>query len=341
MPPADPAPVLRLFPASGPVERIEPLDMAGGWSGSLLWRIQGAGRRLCLRRWPAGHPAPDRLRLIHAVLTHAAREGIDYVPLPLSAHHGESFVEHAGHLWELTGWLPGVADYRQRPTRERLAAAFHALARFHLASSSFPKGSGDHEPPIGTAPAIVDRLEMVDHLVGGKMGRLATALNQHLSPDLDQRAAQIFARAAPRVPLQRAPLAAAAQLNLLLQPAIRDVHHDHVLFTGECVTGLIDFGALRIDTPLADVARLLGSLAGDDPASREHALAAYREVRPLSDGDRRLVELLDETNVVLSGLNWLGWLYVERRDMGPLPPIVRRLDEILVRLSAPARWPST
>ncbi|MBW8885212.1 MAG: phosphotransferase [Planctomycetia bacterium] len=119
---------------------------------------------------------------------------------------------------------------------------------------------------------------------------------------------------------------------MLLQPAIRDVHHDHVLFTGEEVTGLIDFGAMRIDTPLADVARLVGSLVGDDHEARQFACDAYSELRPLSEADRRLIDVLDETGVVLGALNWLIWLYIEHRDMGPVGPIVKRLNELLTRL---------
>jgi homoserine kinase type II len=120
---------------------------------------------------------------------------------------------------------------------------------------------------------------------------------------------------------------------LPLQPAIRDIHHDHVLFTGDEVTGLIDFGAMRIDTPLADVARLVGSLAGDDCEARQIALQAYSELRPLSDADRQCIDLLDRTGVVLSAFNWLSWLYLDRRDMGAAAPIARRLHEIRIRLS--------
>jgi homoserine kinase type II len=118
-----------------------------------------------------------------------------------------------------------------------------------------------------------------------------------------------------------------------LQPAIRDIHRDHVLFTGDEVTGLVDFGALRIDTPLADLARLIGSLASDNAAARQLALDAYAAVIPLSNTDRQLVDLLDDSGILLGGLNWLQWLYVERRDIGELLPIIARLDEIVGRLT--------
>ena len=47
-----------------------------------------------------------------------------------------------------------------------------------------------------------------------------------------------------------------------------------------------------------------------------------------------MIGLLDESGLVLGALNWLIWLYVERRDMGPMEPIVRRLDEMLQRLES-------
>jgi hypothetical protein len=94
---------------------------------------------------------------------------------------------------------------------------------------------------------------------------------------------------------------------------------------------------MRIDTPLTDIARLVGSLVGDDREARQSAFDAYSEIRPLGQDDRRLIDLLDESGLVIGALNWLIWLYVERRDMGPAEPIIRRLDEILKRLESRAQ----
>ena len=71
----------------------------------------------------------------------------------------------------------------------------------------------------------------------------------------------------------------------------------------------------RIDTPLTDVARLMGSLVGDDPQSRQFALDTYSELLPLSNNDRQLIHDLDEAGLIIAGINWLNWLYVERREM--------------------------
>jgi Ser/Thr protein kinase RdoA (MazF antagonist) len=283
---------------------------------------------LCLRRWSAEHPAEERLRLIHAVLRQVA-SSLAIIPDPLPSPSGETFIRHVEHLWELTRWLPGRADFHARPTRTRLRAAMRALARFHTASAA----SGAE---FGVAPAWLDRQRQFEELQRGGWEVIETAHRRPLAPELDVVAGRLYPLA--RQAARNAALARqlSATPRLALQPAIRDIHHDHVLFTGDEVTGIIDFGTLRIDTPLADIARLVGSLVGDDAEARRCALDAYGELRPLSEADRQIVNVLDESGVILAACNWLTWLYVERRVMGDAAPITRRLSEILQRLSARA-----
>ena len=92
---------------------------------------------------------------------------------------------------------------------------------------------------------------------------------------------------------------------------VRDIHAEHVLFEGDNVSGIIDFGALRIDSVATDVARLLGSMVGDDEAGWQVGLAAYMSVRPLSDDERRLIKVFDESTVLMAGTNWLEWIYLD------------------------------
>jgi homoserine kinase type II len=90
---------------------------------------------------------------------------------------------------------------------------------------------------------------------------------------------------------------------------LRDIWHDHVLYTGNRVTGIIDFGAADVTSPAADIARLLGSMVGDDRQRWSAGLAAYESVRPLTDDERKAVRFFDSSGVVLSAANWLEWLY--------------------------------
>lgn len=309
----------------GLVRRIAPLGNAGGWSGSRLWRIQTVDSRdLCLRRWPREHPSPERLRLIHDVLGRVWNGGLHVVPMPLRSNSGGTYIEHQGHRWELTPWMAGTADFHANPSRERLRSAMQTLARFHELAGV--------QTQIGHPPSLHDRRIQVRNYLGGLADTIPSGIRARLDPKLDELSGRVFAAARPLLVPMQAKLQAESEWRTALQPAIRDIWHDHVLFTGDDVTGIVDFGALRIDTPLADVARLVGSLVGDDAGGRQFAFDAYAEMRPVTGEDRRRIDLLDESGTVLAGLNWLTWLYVDRRDMGPAGPIIRRLDEILQRL---------
>lgn len=311
----------------GMVRRIEPLGNAGGWSGSRVWRVSTAdGRDLCLRRWPTEMQSPRHFRLIHSVLHLVDSHGLKVVPVPIQSRQGEPFVKHKEHYWDLAPWMQGTADFDCNPSRPRLGAALQTLARFHEYSAI--------DVAIVRPPAVIQRLEQLQACQQHDMARFFreklrdAPLNSHLSALL----MRILDRADQRVSMFIAPLQVARERRIPVQPAIRDIHRDHVLFTGNEVTGVIDFGAMRIDTPLTDIARLVGSLVGNDPESRRAAMDAYADLRPLCAEDRALVDLLDESGVVLAAFNWLGWLCVDRRDMGPPEPIIRRLDEILRRL---------
>src|SRR4051794_9918806 len=108
------AAVLAQFGLTRGVSHVQRLENAGGFSGSRLWRITTTdGRNLCLRRWPWEHPSPERLQLIHTVLTHAAAHGIDFIPVPLRSLSGKTFIKADIYLWELVPWLPGTANFHE------------------------------------------------------------------------------------------------------------------------------------------------------------------------------------------------------------------------------------
>ena len=140
---------------------------------------------------------------------------------------------------------------------------------------------------------------------------------------------ELFRLAAPTV---LALLDHATVLHVPLQPCIRDIWHEHVLFEGETVSGLVDFGALRPENVAADIARLLGSLAGDHAADWKLGLSAYEQVRPLSASERELITAFDRSAVLMSGIQWLQWIYLEGRTFEAPQRVLDRLDENLARL---------
>jgi len=306
------AAIVRRFPADCQPTQVESLGSAGGLSGAEFWRIVAPRGVLLLRRWPVDHPTPKRLRFIHAVLQHAATRGMKILPVPIATIAGETFVPHSGHLWELAPWLAGTADYEVLPRVARLRSAMRALAKFHRAVADLPLPSA--RGSAGRPPAITHRLARLVELQNGGVETLVAAITDATWPELTPLARRFAAELLRVVPLAIARLAPLAEVALPLQVCIRDVWHDHVLFEADRVTGLIDFGAVQIDTPATDVARLLGSLVGDDAEGWREGLTAYSALRPLTDRESLAVSALDTAGTVLAGCNWLRWMYVEDRQ---------------------------
>src|SRR5262249_54862628 len=140
-------------------------------------------------------------------------------------------------------------------SRARLRSACEALARLHLAWQP-------ERPELGVFPAVRRRI--------GAAQNWCALLDSGWRPDFrgqpddllhwSQRAWRaIEGRIAP-IPKQIDFLAHTVET----QPCLCDIWHDHVLFSDETVTGVIDFGGVKLDHVTVDLARLLGSLIGDD-----------------------------------------------------------------------------
>jgi homoserine kinase type II len=295
--------VLANYPPDCRSTQIDALGAAGGMSGARFWRIASPRGQLVLRRWPSEFPPPDRLRFIHAVIRHAAARGCRFLPVPITTLGGQSFVGHAGYLWELAPWMPGAADFNVSPTAEKLSAAMQALAQFHAAMADFPADSASL--PI-LAPAR--HLTRLRALTPAEVNGLSRAITDTTWPELAPLARQFIAALPNAISRAIAHLEPLAEIALPTQPCLRDVWHDHILFTGDDVTGLIDLGAIDIDTPATDIARLLGSLATsnlDRLQTWNDGFAAYNTLCPLSSEETAATHALDFSSPILAGYNWI------------------------------------
>jgi homoserine kinase type II len=182
------------------------------------------------------------------------------------------------------------------------------------------------------SPGLVERCEFLSQLREGGHQQQLAAIRSGPWPGLDERARRLLSFFPALAPRLHAQLIDAGKLPVPLQPCIRDIWHDHVLFTGDEVTGLIDFGAMRPECVATDIARLLGSLLLDDADGWRLGLASYQEVRPLSSNELHLVGVFDHSATLLSGLNWLRWIFLEGRQFADATRILARLDETLRRL---------
>jgi len=315
--------VLGRFAVEASPARLEFLGNGGGFSGAWLWRCTAEPATYCLRAWPPG-TAPHLLASLHPLMNGAVRRGLDFVPAVYATRAGSTWLEGEGRLWELTRWLPGRADFHAQPTAGKLHSACTALARLHAVWRS------DTAP--GPCPAVIRRLRVIDEwrqlLRSGWRPHFAGAESAVLDA-VAERAWRLLPAAVERLPALLGPWRERA---LPLQFCLCDVWHDHLLYEGETLTGMVDYGAVKWDHVAVDLARLLGSLIGDDCGQWETGLRAYREVRPLSAEEEALAAVLDRSGIVLGAVNWLRWLYRDGRRFEDLGRVAQRLAVLVERI---------
>jgi Ser/Thr protein kinase RdoA (MazF antagonist) len=325
------------------VATVTPFTSAGSFSGARIWRVERHGEAFALRQWPDVMPA-KQLRSIHAFLAYLTSADVTFVAAPIAARAGGTFVTDGWFHWELAPWLSGVADYWHDPRPTKLTAAMQALATVHLVAASLGHSvleayaaSGYKLDPLiarrmTNSMSLQKRDTRIRNLVHGGLGELAASglTNATASEsELHRTAVRLLQRTAPKA-MSVADFWANALLPL--QWRIGDVWHDHILFTGERVTGIVDFGAASVDAPAGDVARLLGSLVGDDRPRWRQGLAAYESVRPLSELERESLTFFDESGTIISTANWLSWLSSKTPVVTNRPAAINRLRRLVARL---------
>jgi Ser/Thr protein kinase RdoA (MazF antagonist) len=318
----DPHPVLENYPEALGAECAS-LRNAGGFSGARIWRCRAGNHLYCLRAWPPGSITPEQIHFLHSLMSRASQEGLAFVPAVHRSQSGQTWVNHAGRLWELVSWMPGLADFHTRPSPERLAEAARALAQIHAVW-------GRDKLTRAPVPAVGRRLASTrdwQQLVqGGWQPR--PDRDDPLSPWVE-RAWRLLGVWAGRVPPMLEPWQAR---QFPLAPCLCDVWHDHLLFEEERLTGLIDYGAVKVDHPSVDLGRMLGSLVGDDREAWASALGAYRGIRSLSEEEAALAYTLDRVGIILGTANWLRWLHHEGRTFDNRAGILQRLAALVERM---------
>jgi Ser/Thr protein kinase RdoA (MazF antagonist) len=307
-----------------PVQRIDFIGSAGGFSGAQLWRLTASEGAFCIRRWPKSHPGLERLHWIHRVLVHAHQNGCPFVAAPVVDRVGETIVCVDDALWEISPWMPGKADFLHNSNDRRVGNMTRALASFHLASAQVNLDF-NRSTCVSTR---VEQLANVDQTISNVQRAPAGSGDQ----TIENFRQTVSARVGPLARALQSKLSRFTDTVFPVQPVIRDVWHDHVFFTGDQVTGLVDFGAMQIDNVALDLARLLGSTVRDDRNQWRFAVQTYREIRPLSDSEIELLPLLDESGIILGSLNWLKWILLDGRQFENWQGVKKSVDFLAERL---------
>lgn len=331
------------------VHRCVPSQVVeSGLSGASIWKCgAGDGGFACLRAWPKSHPQHERLQEIHQHMQLLTACGIAFTPALYCSRSGSTLISDCGRWWELTSWLPGKADYLASANPNRLRSAMGALARIHHVWSlgrGVLSARGPRETAVGS-PTFCDRLTRLATW-HERRHELPRVLSRVLPGVVCDRERQLVVDTCDLLsvwcePLRQKLLSLAEQV-VEQHFVLRDIWSEHVLFAGDEVTGVIDFGAARWDEPTTDLVRLLGSLEPHSAAQRQSGLEAYNQARIelTQDLSGELVlgrvssleplrwerfQVLDQTATLLSAAQWLEWLVLEQRDF------VQPRDELLER----------
>lgn len=288
--------------------------MRGGMSGSDVWRGEDAGGTpvVALKRWPAETTA-SRLLQVHAWMREAAH--LPFVPDVVHAGDGSTVIEQEDRLWDATRWMEGQACVRA--SAEEVALACEAAASLHEVWSRHSQ--------VAPSPGVRRRVEVLEEWPRLSRQRIEYADRELVA--LLGRADALVGRTAGKLLDELRPR---QSLAVQVQPCLRDLRGDHVLFDAGRVAGVIDYGAMGIDSPALDLARLLGDLAGGDAELIAAGLNRYRVRRPNFDVSDEFVAQLERVGLICSLVGWR--VRFSRRDAPEFNEEMRfRLTSLIAR----------
>ncbi len=312
-----------------PLLPLVSLDGGGGLSGAKLWRFCAEHGELLLRAWPREGMGPRHIEQVHRWLSLAA--DLDFVPVPIRDRSGNSVQEWRETHWEVTPWLAGSADLSCPPAPWRLRLAFMGLAAFHQ------RLAGQQVEAVSAG--LRQRHDEIVRLVGGGFDSLETVIKRQplSSSPLHQTTLAWLALAREVAPWVLERLEPVSSRATRTQPALRDARPEHFLFEDDRLSGLVDFGAMGMESVAADLARLIGDWLDEAPQARREAIASYEQVRSLDADEARLIAVFEATTALLIGERWARWHYVENRRFDDPQAVSKGLERGLMRVQRLAR----
>lgn len=210
---------------------------------------------------------PADLPYFLGLMEHLSARGVP-CPVPVSARDGNALRALAGRPAALFTWLDGL--WPQAPDAAQCRAAGTALAAIHGAGRGFSM-TRRNALSIGEWPALLNA---------------SRAVADDIEPGLAERAASAMARVTARWPR-----------GLPSGHIHADLFPDNVFFSGETITGLIDFYFACQDALAYDLAITLNAWVFDgdgawSPARARAMIGGYEAKRPLTPMERAALPTL-------------------------------------------------
>ncbi len=214
-------------------------------------------------------------------------------------------LEYASSIWTIETWRPGIpVDPTTVISDALLDQAFDILERLHAIGRQL----GIQRV---VSPGLVERTKRLDHWssvdtsswsqrIDELEARISTILELSVWKDILSRTLD---RLREKEGLLRSELQRLVSSPVDCHWIIRDLWRENILVDSEHISGIIDFGAARVDWPFLEIVRWLSSwLAPNDPRI-PNMLEAHNMLSMARD-----YRFLDHLSTMLSLLQWFQWL---------------------------------
>jgi homoserine kinase type II len=219
----------------------------------------------------------DDIRFEHSFIRALSRKGFPYrLPKPLRTRGGRSVVAKNGsYVW----LYPYIEGSNSRPRRNTIIPQMaHALATAHKAARRFPLQRWNAPPPALEHPSLLHALRGLQFKFARAQDEPHRFFRAHVQECIGilEKFRCTRYSALPRLPIHG------------------DLCRENLIFLGERLRGVIDFGHCCSDTAIRDVTIALGYECTEDGFTLDlHAarrfLEVYHEITPLTVEETDLI----------------------------------------------------
>jgi homoserine kinase type II len=235
------------------------------------WIVSTSAGTVIVRRVSKGRPRSD-IQFEHSFIGALGRDGFPYqLPQPLRTRTGRAIVVRNGMYVWLYNYIEGSGP---RPSREDVIAQFaHAMATAHKAARRFSLRQ------VKKTPIALEDLWLVHTLRHWQL---------KLSGSSDERCRFFRAHVQECIGILE-QLRCTRYCALPRLPVHGDMCRANVVFSGERLTGIIDFGHCCLDTAIRDITIALRYECANrkqgfklDIEAARRFLGVYHKINPLS-----------------------------------------------------------
>lgn len=292
-----------------------------GFSGLPIYRIRCDGLQFALRAWPNSPSSTIKVEYWDQVVTHLSSSTLNRCLFPrVEKWRGDIqtplFYTIDDMHWTLASWMDGaplLAERISEPIRihlsERLAILHRETATIHSCT--------------GRSLAIQERIE-------GLKSIARSSLNQTPSDPIHWNCFAALLQAQREMPFWEKFLRQESQRDHKQHWIVRDLWRDNLLVDDACqLLSIVDLGASRVEWPVFDFVRLIGSLKSS-MTSWSNAYDAYQSVLPSSTLPELAVCLmLHRVSTAIAIANWNERLQnVEQQNLYRTR-VLARMSELL------------